>query len=173
MMITLAKREKNFVIGAACFMGVFFLFQLLIFPFFEKKDRMQKGIKAKEVELREVLRVCAEYEAYKEDSLGLEQILGTRRRGFTLRTFLQEKANESGVIIGRISEFPSKDTGQFIESTMEVRLEAVTLRQLKEYLYRIESPEDLVSVPTISIKQNKREPGRHDVTLRALTFEKI
>jgi hypothetical protein len=40
-----------------------------------------------------------------------------------------------------------------------------------EYLYRIESPEDLVSVPTINIKQNKKEPGYHDVTLKALTFE--
>ncbi len=172
-MFTLAKREKNFVIGAACVMGVFFLFQLLIFPFFEKKDRMQKGIKAREVELEEVIRLSGEYEAYKGDSQGIEQVLGRRKRGFTLRTFLQEKANEAGVIIGRINEFPSKDTGQFIESTMEVRLEAVTLNQLKEYLYRIESPEDLVSVPTISIKQNKKEPGYHDVTLRALTFEEI
>ena len=172
-MITLAKREKNLVIGAACFLGVFFLFQLLDSSFFEKKDRMEKGIKTKEKELEEIIWLCGENEAYKGDSQGIEQVLGRRKRGFTLRTFLQEKANEAGVIIGRINEFPSKETGQFLESTMEVRLESVTLRQLKEYLYRIESPEDLVSVPTISIKQNKREPGYHDVTLRALTFEEM
>jgi hypothetical protein len=172
-MITLAKREKNFVIGAACFIVVFFLFKSLIFPFFDKKDRMEKGIIDKEIELEDVIRECAEYEAYKGDSQGTAQVLGRRKRGFTLRTFLQEKANEAGVIIGRINEFPSKETGQFIESTMEVRLEAVTLKQLKEYLYRIESPEDLVSVPTISIKQNKKASGSHDVTLRALTFEEM
>ena len=170
-MITLAKREKNLVIGAACFLGIFFLFQLLIFPFFEKKDRMQKGIKTRENDLEEVIWLCGEYEAYKGNSQSIEQVLGRRKRGFTLRTFLQQKANEAGVIIGRINEFPSKEKGQFIESTMEVRLEAVTVKQLRDYLYRIESPEDLVSVPTISIKQNKREPGYHDVTLRALTFE--
>ena len=170
-MFTLAKREKNFVIGAACFIGVFFLFQAIILPFFDKKDRMEKGIKTRAIELEEVIRLSGEYEAYKGDSQGIEQVLGRRKRGFTLRTFLQQKANEAGVIIGSINERPSKETGQFIESTMEVRLEAVTLKQLKEYLYRIESPEDLVSVPTISIKQNKKEPGYHDVTLRALTFE--
>ena len=170
-MFTLAKREKNFVIGAVCFLAIFFLFQLIIFPFFEKKDRMQKGIIENEIDLEDIIRLSGEHEAYKGDSQGIEQVLGRRKRGFTLRTFLQEKANEAGVIIGRINEFPSKDTGQFVESTMEVRLEAVTLKQLKEYLYRIESPEDLVSVPTISIKQNKKEPGYHDVTLRALTFE--
>ena len=161
-MITLAKREKNFVIGAACFIVVFFLFKSLIIPFFEKKDRMRKGIKDREIELEEVIRLSGEYEAYKGDSQGIEQVLGRRKRGFTLRTFLQEKANEAGVIIGRINEFPSKETGPFIESTMEVRLEAVTLKQLKEYLYRIESPEDLVSVPTISIKENKRERSGGD-----------
>ncbi|MBN1832925.1 MAG: type II secretion system protein M [Deltaproteobacteria bacterium] len=170
-MFTLAKREKNLVIGAACFLGIFFLFHLLIFPFFEKKDRMEKGIKARETELEEMIRLSDEYEAYKGDTQGIEQVLARRNRGFTLRTFLQEKANEAGVIIGRIDQFPSKDMGNFMESTMEVKLEAVTLKQLMEYLYRIESPEDLVSVSTISIKQNKKEPGYHDVTLRALTFE--
>ena len=170
-MITLAKREKNFVIGAICFLVVFFLFKSLIFPFFENKDRMQKGIIAKEIDLEDMIRLSAEYEAFKGDSQGIGQILGRRKRDFTLRTFLQQKANEAGVIIGGINERPSKDMGQFVESTMEVKLEAVTLKQLKEYLYRIESPEDLVSVPTISIRQNKREPGYHDVTLRALTFE--
>jgi general secretion pathway protein M len=170
-MFTLAKREKSLVIGAACFLGIFFLFQLIIFPFFDKKDRMEKGIKARETELEEIIRLSGEYEAYKGDSQGIEQVLARRDRGFTLRTFLQQKANEAGVIIGRIDQYPSKDMGNFIESIMEVRLEAVTLNQLMEYLYRIESPEDLVSVPTISIKQNKKELGYHDVTLRALTFE--
>ena len=170
-MITLAKREKNLVIGAVCFIVIFFLFKSLIIPFFEKKDRMQKGIITRQNDLEEVIRLCGEYETYQGDSQSIEQVLGMRRRGFTLRTFLQQKANEAGVIIGRINEFPSKETEHFIESTMEVRLEAVTLTQLKEYLYRIESTEDLVSVPTISIKQNKQEPGYHDVTLRASTFE--
>ena len=132
---------------------------------------MEKGINRMENALEELIQLSGEFEAYQGDSQGIEQVLSRRKRGFTLRTFLQEKANEAGVVIGRINEFPAKETGQYIESTMEVRLESVTLKQLKEYLYRIESPEDLVSVPTISIKQNKKEPGYHDVTLRALTFE--
>ncbi len=170
-MFTLAKREKNLVIGAACFLGIFFLFQLIIFPFFEKKDRMEKGINTRETELEEIIRLSGEYESYKGDSQGIEQVLARRKRDFKLTTFLNEKANEAGVTIGSIDRYPSKDMGNFIESTMEVRLEAVTLKQLVEYLYRIESPEDLVSITTISIKQNKKEPGYHDVTLRALTFE--
>ena len=170
-MITLAKREKNFVIGAACFLVVFFLFKSLIIPFFENKDRMEKGIITKTKDLEEMIRLSEEYEAYQGDSQGIEQVLARRRRGFTLRTFLQQKANEAGVIIGSIEESRSKETGPFIESTMEVRLDAVTMEQLKVYLYRIESPEDLVSVSRISIRQNRKEPGYHDVTLRALTFE--
>jgi hypothetical protein len=170
-MITLAKREKNLVIGAACFLAILFLFQLLDSSFFEKKDRMEKGIKTKENELEEIIGLCEEHEAYKGDSQGIEQVLARRKRDFKLTTFLNEKANEAGVTIGSIDRYPPKDVGNLIESTYEVRLEAVTLEQLKQYLYRIESPEDLVSVQTISIKPNKRESGYHDVTLRALTFE--
>jgi len=45
------------------------------------------------------------------------------------------------------------------------------LYQLINYLYRIESPDDVVSVKRISIKENKKKSGRLDAILQILTFK--
>ena len=131
-MITLAKRERYIVIGAACFIGVFLLFELLISPFFENRARMQSGVKAKEVGLRETIELSAEYEAYKGDSQDIEQALARRKRGFALISFLDGAADEAGIKkhVKSMDPSTSKGTGLFKESTVEMKLEAVTLDQL-------------------------------------------
>ncbi len=169
----LAKREKYFVGIAVCSLALFFLLQFLIFPFFEKRERLQKGVKIKEEALREIIKLSAEYEAYRVDSKGVQQLLTKRPKGFTLFAFLDRAAGEAGIKerIEYMKPSTSKGTGPYKESMVEMKLEAVTLKQLTEYLHRIESPEDLISVKRISIKQNKREAGYLDAVLQALTYE--
>ena len=169
----LAKREKHFVGIAVCSVVLFLLFQLLIFPFFEKRERLQSGVKAKEEALREILRLSAEYQAYKGDSQQIRQLLAMRKGGFTLFAFLERAAGEAGVKenIAYMKPSTSKGTGPYKESMVEMKLEAITLKQLTQYLHRIESPEDLISIKRISIKQNKKEAGYLDAVLQALTFQ--
>lgn len=173
-MITLAKRERYFVIGAACFIGVFLVFKLLIFPFFDNRARMQSGVKEKEKGLRVIMGLSAEYEAYKRASQDITRSLAGRKRGVSLFAFLDKAANDAGVKkhIKSMDPSSSKGTGPFRESMVELKLEAVTLAQLKNYLYRIETSDDLISIKRISIKQNGKQDGYLDVNLQALTFEK-
>jgi len=169
----LARREKYFAATAACSIVIFLLFQFLIFPFFEKRERLQRGVKAKEEGLKEIIRLSAKYTAYKRDSQGIQQLLAKRKKGFTLFAFLERAAGEARVKenIEYMKPSTSKGTGPFKESMVEMKLEAVTLNQLTGYLYRIESPEDLISIKRISIKQNRKEAGYLDAVLQALTFQ--
>ncbi len=65
----------------------------------------------------------------------------------------------------------SSGTGPYKESMVEMKLEAITLRQLVGYLYRIESPDDLINIKRISISQNKKEQGYLDAIIQVLTFQ--
>ena len=172
-MITLAKRERYFVGMAACAILVFLLFQFLISPFFEKRARMQRGIRAREVGLRKIISLSTEYEGYTRESQEVQQLLARRKKGFTLFAFLERAAGEAGVKenIEYMKPSTSKDAGQYKESMVEMKLEAITLNQLTEYLYRIESPKNLISIKRISIKQNRKEAGYLDAVLQALTFQ--
>ena len=65
----------------------------------------------------------------------------------------------------------SQGRGLYKEIMVEMKLEAITLNQLVNYLYGIESPEDLISIKRISIKENQRESGLLDAILQVLTFQ--
>jgi general secretion pathway protein M len=173
MVMKLAKREKNLVILAGVAVAVFLLFQFVVFPFLDERKRMRRSIAAKKQNLQEVLRLRSEYEVQKTGFQGIQQMLAKRTRGFTLFSFLEKSASEAELKgnIKYMKPSTSQSTGPYKESTVEMKLEQITLKQLVDYLYRIESPEQLISIKRISIKENKGESGYLDAVLQVLTFQ--
>jgi general secretion pathway protein M len=173
MMMKLAKREKYLVSFAAIAIALFLIFQFLVFPFFEERKRIQRGIRAREEGLKEMVRLEAEYQIHKKGFQGIKQILARREKGFTLFSFLEKAAGESELKghIKYMKPSDSKGTGPYKESMVEMKLEGITLNQLVGYLYRIESAENIVSIKRISIQENKKESGYLDTILQVLTFQ--
>jgi general secretion pathway protein M len=171
--VKLARREKYLLSLASGAIALFILFELVIFPFLGKRERLQQGIEAKEKSLREVSVLRAEYETYKKGSSGVKEFLARREKGFTLFSFLEKAAGEADVKknIKYMKPSASKGTGVHKESMVEMKLEDVTMKQLVGYLYRIESPENVISIKRMSINQNKGEKGHMDAVLQVVTLE--
>jgi general secretion pathway protein M len=169
----LARREKYFLLAGVVFIGIFCLFQFLIFPFFETRRKVQRSVSAKETCLQELGRLSTEYHRYRRSSQGMKQVIAERRKGFTLFSFLEGRAGDAGVkaYIKYMKPSVSTGVGSFTESLIEMKLEAITLNQLIGYLYRIESYDHLVSIKRMSIKENKKKSGSLDAILQVLTFE--
>ena len=169
----LARRERYLVSLAACCIAIFLVFQFLVFPFFENRRRIQRGLKAKEKGLEEIMKLKADYQAYQKGSQNIQQALAKRKAGFTLFSFLEKAAGEAEVKarIKYMKPSVSSGTGPYKESMVEMKLEIITLPQLVGYLYRIESPDDLVSIKRISISENKKEQGYLDAILQVITFQ--
>lgn len=169
----LARREKYLVLGAACFVVIFLVLQFAIFPFFEQRRRIQRGLKSKQDSLQEIMRLRSEFQAYRKSSVGMQQNLTRRKAGFTLFSFLEDAAGKADVKanIKYMKPSVSSSTGPHKESTVDMKLEAITLQQLVDYLYRIESPDYLVAIKRISISETKKEKGYLDAIVQVLTFE--
>ena len=169
----LAKREKYFVSLAVCAIAAFLLIQFLIFPFFEKRERFQKGINTREKEQKEIAILNAEYQEYKKNSQKMERILAKRKNGFSLFSFLESAAGEAQIKdhIKYMKPSTSKGSGTYKESMVEMKLEGVTINQLVNYLYRIEEPDYLIFIKRISINDNKKEAGYLDSILQVLTLQ--
>ena len=167
-----ARREKYFVSAAAAFIAILFLFQFFIFPFFEARRRVQRGVSAKEDGLKEIIQLRSEYNRYRRSSQGIKQVISQRRKGFTLFSFLENKAGDADIktYIKYMKPSISTGTGPYEESLVEMKLEEITLQQLINYLYRIESPDNVVSIKRISIKENKKKSGGLDAILQIVTF---
>ena len=172
-MVKLAKREKILVgIAGACVV-TFVLFKLLVFPLLDSKERLARGIKTKQAALKEMTVLSAEYQSQQSGSRGVQQALSRRKKGFTLFSFLDEAAGSANVkkFIKYMKPSVSPGTGDYKESTVEMKLESITLDQLTRYLYRIESPGDLVNIRRITISANKKEAGYLDAILQVFTFQ--
>lgn len=168
----LAKREKYILTAVACLIGAVLLLQLVVFPFFENRRRLRRGITAKQEALNQIVRLSADYKALEKNATGIKRSLAGRKKSFTLFSFLENAAGASNIKSNIKYMKPSEASGRgpFKESLVEMKLEGISLTQLTDYLKRIESPADLVGIRRISIQTNKNESGYLDAVLQVMTY---
>jgi len=170
----LSKREKYSLYTAVGFVCLFIVLQLIVFPLMDKRSRLQRALQAKTNILEEMLLLKSEYDIIKKKADLLETRLAERKKGFTLFSFLDRLAGEAG-IKDRIAYMkPSTSTStnsRYKTSTVEMKLESISLGELVTYLYKTESSNNLVHIKRISISKTGTEGGFLKVILYVETFE--
>ncbi len=57
-----------------------------------------------------------------------------------------------------MNPLPSAPTGSYEETAVEMKLDKLTMKQLTDFLYLVESPEEMIRVRRISIVKMKESP---------------
>lgn len=168
----LGKREKIFISLGVSFVALFLLVRFIIFPFFDHREAMKRGIETKKSGLKEIRLLKAQYESYTKGAEGIQRRLGRREKGFTLFSFLEQAAGSARVKdhIKYMKPSDSQGNGRFKESMVEMKLDRINLRQLVDYLYLIESPEHLVSIKRVSIRDSQGAPEYLDAIMQVVTI---
>lgn len=162
------------VAGAGVVLGVFLLFKVVLFPFFEKRSQLERGIAAKQEALQEMIELKKEYEYLKEGARDILAALAKREKNFSLFAYLEKMAADTGIKdhIKYMKPSSSAGSGPYVESSVEMKLVEVSLEQLTHYLYLVEDPEKSIWIKRASIKAQKRPPRYLDVVLQVLTITK-
>ena len=168
----LAKREKYFIALAGTVIVLALVIELVIAPFFEKKESLQLNLAVKQNNLQEMIALHQEYLGMQQDSNTVARRLASRPKNFTLFSYLEKAAGDAGIKDNIKYMKPSASTGKgsFKEALVEMKLERITLGQMVGYLQLIESPDKLVSIKRISIQSNTKETSYLDAILQVLTF---
>lgn len=174
MKIKLNKREKYAIGAAAAFIGLFIIIQFVLIPMIDKRDRLRRQINLKIKTLEEMLTLKTEYDTVVRHINFSKSRLEKRQKGFALFSFLDELAGETGIKnkikYMKPSSTPQKD-GSLKMLLVEMKLEAITLKQLTTYLYRVETSENSVLVKRMSISKADKLPGLIDAVLQVETYE--
>jgi general secretion pathway protein M len=172
--ITIARREKYAIGIAAGIIAIIIVVQLIISPILNKKRRLDRQIEVQGKALQDILELKSEYEAIRKMADAARTSVAGRNRGFTLFSFLDTLAGQSG-LKDRIAYMkPStsiQDDGPFKLSIVETKLQAITMKQLTAYIYRIETSRNMVRVKRLSITKAGRQVGTIDAVLLVETFE--
>jgi general secretion pathway protein M len=172
--INLQRREKMAVTAAAIALGIFLLLQIVVFPVIDRDDELLQQIKTKTQALQEMQDLQAEYVSLSRYSSGVESGIKKRPGNFTLFSFIDKLAGTSG-IKGNIAYMkPSTSNlknSSYTLSTVEIKLNALTMEQLTAFLYGIEESPNMVWIRRLSISKSDNNQSLLNSVLQVETFE--
>ena len=174
MAIKLNKREKIGVAAAAAAIVIFLVLQMLVFPLFEKNAQLTRTLATRQQEREQIQQLQADYRKTAEKAEQAQRHLKTRKRGFTLFSFLETLAGQTGVkshiAYMRPTTTTQKDSPYRL-SMVEMKLQDVTMAQLLTYLHGIETSRDMISIKRLSISKGEQKADLINTVFQVETLE--
>jgi general secretion pathway protein M len=174
MAIKLNQREKYYVGTAIVAVVAFAVVQLIVVPLLNKRGRLERTVHAAQQQLQTMRDLTAAYQRAEREVEFAKTSLAAREPGFSLFSFLDSLVGETG-LKDRISYMkPSNSEGpdsRFRISSVEMKLQGITLEKLVQYLYKVEYSGKNVQVKRLSISETGKEAGLVDVVLQVETLE--
>ena len=168
------SRRQQYAMSIGCAVVLALLLaQFLLFPLLEAKKTVSRAIKSNEKILSEMALLSAEYRGLKQHEEGIQQSLARRSRDFTLFSHLERVAGEAGVKanIKYINASKGSASGPYEELPVEIKLEKITLKQLTDFFYILESPQDLIRIKKLVVSKMKENPEYLAAQIQAVTFQ--
>lgn len=173
--VNLQQREKLAITIAGAALLIFLVLQLLIFPLIGRRDRLRKEIVAKTESLQTIQNLKAEYLSLSRSSVGMENRLKKRPQTFTLFSFIERMAGKSNIKNNIIYMKPSTaniKNSSYKLSTVEMKLNALTMEQLTTFLHGAEDIVNAVWIKRISITRDDKNDGLLNTILQVETFQR-
>jgi general secretion pathway protein M len=171
---SLTTRERWVLSCGLVFILCFVVFQTVVVPFFEARSNLALSIERKKQELVKIKELQQEYRALKMAESDVQAKITVREPGFALFTFIDRQAEKAKVKkqISYIKPSTGSAEQALHETSVEMKLQQITLESLVNFLLLIESPKDVVFIRRISIQENGTGLGYLDAILQIVTFEK-
>jgi general secretion pathway protein M len=172
-MITLNPREKRILTVGGCFVGALLVYLLVISPYLKAVELLERRIAQKAEELQEVQTLQGEYLGLRDKVSTLETMVRSTS-GFSLLSFLENLAEKNDIKkqITYMKPVTSPAHEKYRESSVEMKVEGITLKQLVDYLHGIEQSREQIRIKRLNIAK-KRDGGYLDITFQASAFEPV
>ena len=171
----LDAKQRKLVAGAAILVLIALILEIAVFPFWEAKAKLTKAIQVNQKKLNEMSKLDADFSSQEAALAKIKRSMSARGADFTLFAYLEKKATQANVR-GRIKQMNSSKGIQSVsleESLIDMKLEKITIKQLTDFLYFVESPADLVKIKKIAINKMKESPEYLSAQLQISSFQTL
>ena len=144
----------------------------ILLPLLDAGARIEQRVTNADQQLGLVQRLRREFDDVNYRLTAMEQRIQSGPRG-NLRTTLENLAREASVKVESMEPQASPADERYRETKVEVALKEVTLPQTVNYLHRIESTEQALSVKALRIRTRSDKPELLDVTFTVSSFEPV
>lgn len=166
----LAPRERLLVLGAAGMLGLSLLVFGIINPLISADRQAELRVTNAADQLLAVDQLRRRYDDVNKRLSRVEKRILDAPKG-EIFTTLEKLARDSTVKIDSMEPRTSPASDSYSETKVQVVLKSVTLAQLVNYLHRIETDPQVLSVKSLRIRTRQDRQEMLDVTFTVSSFE--
>lgn len=170
----LNKRERYAIMIGVGVFSIFLIVQFIIDPVFSAAEQKKNTLQTKAAMLKQMRQWQAEYDSLTQRANVSQSRFRDREKGFTLFSFLDRLTKEAGIKERLTYMKPSKKAQKnspYKLSRVEMKLDAITLEQLTNFLYGVETSQNMVDIKKISISKKDKKQGLITAVLQVETME--
>ncbi|MBF0228433.1 MAG: type II secretion system protein M [Desulfamplus sp.] len=172
MFSSLSRREQDVVSVGSVAVILFILIQFILLPTLDKRQSFINKVNAKKDALKEMVELESRYQEIQSSVMAEKILVMKRDKSFTLFSFLDRLAQESNVKDNVSYMKPFKRQSENSEvafSSVKVKLDEVVMRQVVDFIYKIESSNNLVYISSLSLSRTG-ENGQLSAIIEAETI---
>ena len=162
----LTRRERYAAIGAAGVVVLFAFHQLAVRPALDRIETLERVIPGKSRTVEKLRALSGEYRVLQEQLGELNRAAG-KSDGPGMLSQMEQIASDC-MLAGNIASMKpgtTRPAGTFGESSVEIRFEGVSIKQLVDFLQRVrvaQSP----TVRSLEIRQSAKTPSLLDADIQ-------
>lgn len=174
MLGRMRRREKNALSVLAALLVAILLYEGLCAPLSRWRQRQRTIIAVKTAQLYQLNNSLDEYRRIEKRLLHLQNMIDTRRRDFTLFSFLNQISEvlDLGKHIVLMKPTHPEVIGPYRLSRIEMKWKDVRLESLVQWLGRVEESGNLVHVQKLTLQPSTENPEMLDVGIQVQTLER-
>lgn len=171
----LSSREKSILALGMIGSMTIIIYGSVAAPLIERYTNLDRVIKQKESQYKEIFELKEEYLALKREYSELEKSASKTRRGFSPLTFMESVSAQAKIKDKVVSMKPIlTPVGEdYRESSVEVKIERAVLEQIMRYLHLIEGSDYPLRVKTLHLKSRYDDPGLMNASITVSFYEKV
>jgi general secretion pathway protein M len=164
--VRLTPREKLLIVASAVLVAVWALFAFTVKPVITRMETLRRTIPEKQSELAKLRARSAEYVLLREHLANLQAKVALQDEGFELLPFLESLIGQCGLAekVTKMKPYAVPLGSNYRQTIVEIKLDNVTLSQLVDFLWKVESSKALVKAKSLHIKKNPTNPDLLDST---------
>ncbi len=168
----LSEREQALVAAASAVALVALIYFAAISPMLGWARSASRRAAAAEDQLQAVRALRQQFDLVNVPLSHVRDRIRNGPRG-EIFTTLEELARQSAVKVASMEPRTSPASDEYKETKVQVVLNKVTLAQTVNYLHRIESAPQLLSIKSLRIRTRADKPELLDVTFTVSSFEPV
>jgi general secretion pathway protein M len=169
----LSPRERGLVIGAALFITMALVYGLIVDPLITSQSRYHSMALRKRDDLARFRMLAMDYRKMDSSLKYLENKVSAEKSGTSLLATMEAEARKLGLSerIASMKPFTNDLDSGMVETSVEMRLEKVNLRELVELLKTIENSALMARTGRLRIKTRFDDPQLLDTTVLVTALE--